>query len=57
MRRRMCADWPPVTDERIEQIRSQWREIGRRERQMRFVKTFLGLAATIAAVLFLGDWI
>ena len=57
MYRRTCAGWPPVTDEYIEQCRRQWIEVGRRERRWRFIKTYLGLAATIAAVLFLGGWL
>lgn len=57
MYRRTCAGCPPVTDEYIEQCRRQWIEVGRRERRWRFIKTYLGLAATIAAVLFLGDWL
>ena len=57
MRKRMCADWPPITDERIEQIRNEWREIGKRERRMRLVKTYLGLATTIVAVFVFGGWL
>lgn len=57
MRKRVCADWPPITDERIEQIRNEWREIGKRERRMRFVKTYLGLATTIVAVFVFGGWL